>query len=306
MRFDVTVAPGGYAWWYVDAISADGARAITIIAFIGSVFSPYYAWSGRRNPFDHCAINVAIYEPRRHHWAMTERGERAIDLDANQFTVGPSRLHWSGDELAIEIDEKETPIPFPVRGTIRVRPRFVMTERFPIDRAGRHVWRPIAPCADVDVRFEAPDVVWSGAGYFDSNIGEEPLEDAFDYWDWSRLAVSEEAAAILYNCDLRNGEKTTLALRIDASGAQRLDPPPSAPLPDTRIWRIARRTNCDADARPQLVTTLEDVPFYSRSKVDNTLFGARGRGVHESLSGARLRSPVVKAMLPFRMPRRSK
>ena len=42
----------GYRWWYVDALSADGRHGITIIAFIGSVFSPFYAWSRRKRPAD--------------------------------------------------------------------------------------------------------------------------------------------------------------------------------------------------------------------------------------------------------------
>ena len=44
--------PNGYAWWYVDALSDDGAHGITLIAFIGSVFSPWYAWARRRGPAD--------------------------------------------------------------------------------------------------------------------------------------------------------------------------------------------------------------------------------------------------------------
>ncbi|MEP6836808.1 MAG: carotenoid 1,2-hydratase, partial [Bradyrhizobium sp.] len=58
------VSPNGYAWWYVDALSDDGQYGITVIAFIGSVFSPYYAFARRKGPADplnHCAINVAIY-----------------------------------------------------------------------------------------------------------------------------------------------------------------------------------------------------------------------------------------------------
>ena len=35
--FDIDVPPDGYAWWYVDGISDDGERAISIIGFIGSV-----------------------------------------------------------------------------------------------------------------------------------------------------------------------------------------------------------------------------------------------------------------------------
>ena len=58
------VGRDGYAWWYVDALSDDGQHGLTIIAFIGSVFSPYYAWARRRGPADplnHCALNVALY-----------------------------------------------------------------------------------------------------------------------------------------------------------------------------------------------------------------------------------------------------
>ncbi len=37
-RFDLAVPPGGYAWWYLDAVSDDGRNALTIIGFVGSVF----------------------------------------------------------------------------------------------------------------------------------------------------------------------------------------------------------------------------------------------------------------------------
>ncbi len=44
----VEVARRGYAWWYIDAVSDCGSHALTIIAFVGSVFSPYYAWARRK------------------------------------------------------------------------------------------------------------------------------------------------------------------------------------------------------------------------------------------------------------------
>ena len=47
-RFDIRVEKNGYAWWYIDGISKDGTKAISIIGFIGSVFSPWYKWSGRK------------------------------------------------------------------------------------------------------------------------------------------------------------------------------------------------------------------------------------------------------------------
>jgi hypothetical protein len=64
--FNTQVPRGGYAWWYLDALSDDGQYGLTVIAFIGSVFSPYYAWARRRghglaDPLNHCALNVALY-----------------------------------------------------------------------------------------------------------------------------------------------------------------------------------------------------------------------------------------------------
>ena len=53
-RFDVEVKPNGYAWWYVDGISDDGNKAISIIGFIGSVFLPWYYWANRKKPRKSC------------------------------------------------------------------------------------------------------------------------------------------------------------------------------------------------------------------------------------------------------------
>ncbi|MEM1140270.1 MAG: hydratase, partial [Pseudomonadota bacterium] len=52
--------------------------------------------------------------------------------------------------------------------------------------------------------------------------------------------------------------------------------------------------------------TFEDGPFYVRSLMETTVCGERVCGTHETFSGARLRSPLVKAMLPVRMPRRAR
>mgnify|MGYP001372749352 CR=1 FL=1 len=46
--FAAPVTPGGYHWWYLDAMSDDGEHALTVIVFVGSVFSPYYAAARRR------------------------------------------------------------------------------------------------------------------------------------------------------------------------------------------------------------------------------------------------------------------
>ena len=180
------MVPGGYAWWYVDALSDDGAHGLTIIAFVGSVFSPYYAWSGRRDPLDHCAVNVAFYGPRGGAWAMTERGRGALERSANRIAIGRSALTWSAGALTIDVDEISAPIPRRLRGRIVLEASAVNETPFMLESQGAHVWRPIAPVARVRVERAAGALAWTGSGYFDSNFGDEPLESAFSRWTWSR------------------------------------------------------------------------------------------------------------------------
>lgn len=303
LRFDLRVRPGGYAWWYFDAESVDGAHALTIIAFIGSVFSPYYAWSGRRSPVDHCALNVALYGAHAR-WAMTERSSRRVALAGERFGVGSSSLSWRDNELTIKIEERGAPLPFPIRGVVIVRPQSLTAQTFNIDAQGRHRWRPLSPRASFEVSMQDPSLSWKGEGYFDSNDGDEPLEDAFRYWDWTRLHAPGTPPLVLYDTTLRAGVLRRLAVEIGADGAVvEREPPAAAALPATPVFRMRRASGADAGTGARIVRTLEDAPFYSRSIIETAIGGVRRRGFHESLSGDRLRSPIVRTMLPFRMPR---
>ncbi|MEO1252794.1 MAG: hydratase [Pseudomonadota bacterium] len=271
------------------------------------MFSPYYAWSGRKDPFNHCALNVALYRPKGvgNVWAMTERGRANCEASKDHFQIGRSALQWKDDCLEIRIDETATLIPRAVKGVVRIRPLFLNDEGFHIDNQKRHFWRLIAPVADVEASFSVPDLNWEGRGYLDSNAGAEALEDGFANWDWARLTSEDDRATILYNCAPRVGAPTSLALNFSKAGVDRIASPPSTKLPPTRIWRIARETPADAGTQPRIVRTLEDTPFYARSEIENTVEGKRLPGVHEAFDGDRLQRSIVKAMLTFRMPRRA-
>jgi carotenoid 1,2-hydratase len=304
----VSVPPGGYVWWYVDALSEDGRFGLSIIAFIGSVFSPYYAFARRRGPaepLNHCALNVALYGPGVGRWTMTERGRRHVSVAAQRLVIGPSALHWDGEALTIAIDEIGMPLPIPrrVRGTVRVRPRAVTDHVVTLNTAGNHRWWPIAPLSTVEVDLAEPDLRWQGPGYLDMNQGDAPISEGFRDWHWSR-ADTRRGAAVLYGGRRRDGSAFDHGFRFDGTGkATEFMPPPVASLPKSG-WRIARETRGDAGQPAQLVETLEDTPFYARSLVRTHLDGEPVIAMHESLSLDRFSNPVVQAMLPFRMPRR--
>ena len=282
-------------------MSDDGAHGLTVIAFVGSVFSPYYARArrrGRGDPEHHCALNVALYGARKR-WTMTERGRSTLERDAANLRIGPSALAWDGTSLRLRIDEIALPLPARVRGEVRLFPVAMPGCAFALDAAGRHVWSPLAPLARVEVALQRPALRWSGAGYLDSNSGAAPLEDDFARWDWS-CARLRDGAAVLYDTQPRIGAARTLALRFDAlGGCEQFAPPPRTTLPRT-FWRVARATRGEATVQ----RTLEDTPFYARSLLATRLLGEDAVSVHESLSLDRFRRPLVQAMLPFRMPRR--
>ncbi|MFM7342985.1 MAG: carotenoid 1,2-hydratase, partial [Betaproteobacteria bacterium] len=110
------------------------------MAFVGSVFSPYYAWARRRgssDPMNHCALNVALYGKSVRRWSMTERGARHCSREAQRFCIGPSQLHWDGHALHIDIGEVGMPIPHPIRGRVRLHPHQLLNFSTPLDAAGR-------------------------------------------------------------------------------------------------------------------------------------------------------------------------
>lgn len=305
-RFDRPLGRDGYVWWYLDALSEDGRHGLTIIALLGTVFSPYYASARRRgpaNPLEHCAINVALYGATGRQWAMTERDAAAVRRSARCLQIGPSALSWDGRQLLVEIDEVTAPWPRRLRGRVTVDPLGLGAMRFPLDSAARHHWQPIAPRARARVEFESPGLAWTGDAYLDCNEGERALETDFAGWTWSR-ATAAATTTVFYDVEPQHGAPRALALRFDESAsATEIEAPPMVDLPGTR-WGIRRQTRCDPHTPPAVVETLEDGPFYARSLIAKTLSGRPVRAVHESLSLRRFASRWVQLLLPVRMPRR--
>ncbi|MFO0552569.1 MAG: carotenoid 1,2-hydratase [Polyangiaceae bacterium] len=287
-------------------MSDDGRFAVVIIAMLGNVFSPYYAAARARgrgvaDPLDFVTMNVALYGPSSRAWALTERRGAVRDRDA--LAIGPSSIRHTSDGILVEVDEVTAPLASRIAGTVRLEPEVVCGLPRELDAKKAHRWWPISPRARVTVDFPEPGVRWSGHGYFDANAGDEPLEDAFSSWSWSRLPTSQ-GAIVSYDVRRRDGSTKTLDVSFDARrGAQPLSDLTDHDLGQTRWWRLDRRVRAPRDGAPRLVRTLEDTPFYSRSAVEMSLRGTRGVAVHESLSLERFGSRWVRTLLPMRIRR---
>ncbi|MEL6551026.1 MAG: carotenoid 1,2-hydratase [Pseudomonadota bacterium] len=283
-----------------------GTRAISIIGFIGSVFSPWYAWSGRRHPQNHCCINVATYGAGGR-FTMTDRGAGALRLSADRLEVGPSSMSWTGDELVIDINEVSSPpLISRVQGQVRVKPAAMTEVEMPLTPDGAHVWRPFAPTSSISVELDAPGWQWQGHGYFDANFGTRALEQDFSFWSWGRYPLGD-GAACFYDADRLDGSQLATAIRFDADGgAEVMSRTPPLTRFRRSLWAVKRETRSDEGYLPHQVQNMLDAPFYSRSAVRTRIEGEETVGVHEALDLRRFRSPLLKPMLAVRVPRRAR
>ncbi|MCE8007666.1 MAG: carotenoid 1,2-hydratase [Aestuariivita sp.] len=274
-----------------------------MIGFIGSVFSPWYRWSGRKVPQDHVCINVATYGPGGR-FTMTDRGRSALRQTAARLEVGPSMMRWEGDHLAIDIDEiSSPPLISRVRGQIRVIPSAITNVELALDPARSHIWRPFAPVARIEVEIDRPGWTWVGHGYFDANFGTRALEQDFTYWTWGRFPTPE-GATCFYDAERMDGSVLAAGYSFDADGrAREVAMPPKTRLARS-LWAVSRETRADPGYRPRQVKTMLDAPFYTRSAIRTQLDGVETVGVHEALDLRRFRNPLIKPMLALRVPRR--
>lgn len=235
---------------------------------------------------------------------MTERSRRWMHRDATEFHVGRSHLRWDGQALLLEVDEIAVPWPRRVRGRVRLLPQGLSHFVTPLDFAGRHRWGPIAPCARIEVDFDAPALRWQGHAYLDSNEGDEPMDAPFSHWDWARATLPDGRTAVVYDVRAKQGGERVIAECFDPDGrAAAFEAPPRHALPVTG-WRLPRSMRSEAAAPARLQQSLEDTPFYARATVAARWLGQDLLAVHETLDLPRVASLPVRLMLPFRMPRR--
>lgn len=325
MNLPCELRPGGYAWWYFDAVSDCGQRALTAIFFIGSVFSPDYAARVRRGerprPEEHLAVNLALYERGRPRaWVMSEYGPAALGpLSAAGPTIGASAVAQGPDGgWRIRIDERAAPFLVTLAGVgprvvgdIELEPQAPPSEAAPLSRHGeRHLWQVRAPRGRVRVRFSRPDFAFDGLGYHDLNAGEGRLEAAFTNWSWARFHPGGRTT-ILYATRGRDGVPGALlvdaadhepaqARRVElvAEGERRRAP-----------WGLSLPRSFAVDdgqrlRRVRVERLIETAPFYVRYLA--SLEGDEGviPGVGEFLDLERFRSPAIQFLLRFKMRRR--
>jgi carotenoid 1,2-hydratase len=320
-----TIAPGGYAWWYFDALSDDGEHALAAIFFIGSVFSPSYAERLRRGeaarPEEHVAVNLALYRRGRNvGWVMSEYPAArlgAVD-EAGPHIAGSCVERLPAGGLRLRFAERTAPffaalagVGLPVEGTVELEPLAPPFDAVALTAGdGRHHrWRVPVPRARARVRFSRPAFAFDGIGYHDVNEGDGRLEAAFSRWSWARFHRGDRTT-VLYALRERHGAARAFVVDArdgdDARATREVRPgPDGASRPNGWGLRLPTRFDVvDGALGAEPLRPLETAPFYARYLARLSEGGRPvATGLGEYLDLDRFRGRGVQFLLRFKTRR---
>jgi carotenoid 1,2-hydratase len=325
---DGPIPPGGYAWWYFDARSQDGERALTAIFFIGSVFSPDYAARLRRGeqarPEEHVAVNLALYDRGKQvAWVMSEYGEPALkSAGSDGPAIADSHIErLPSGALRVHIRERSAPfllslmkIGGRIEGHFDLEPLGGPLGPFHLSSSEgqAHHWHVPMPHARVRVEMKRPDFSFEGTGYHDINRGEGRLEAAFSRWSWARFHEGDRTL-VLYDMREVGGESQALIVDSKKGDALADDAPLVVEATDGPLravgWGLQMPSWFEVSIggtplRCEPTRLVEVAPFYARYECTLTQGGEPlSKGLGEFLDLDRFRRRGLQFLLRFKTRR---
>lgn len=134
----------------------------------------------------------------------------------------------------------------------------------------RHLWIAAAPRCRAKVRVVTEDreLVLSGIGYHDHNVGRAGLPEQFETWEWGR-AHFRDRTFVYYATDELDGSREARALSVSESESAILQAKVVHDATATNVYRLryASRLRVVADGREWSVEqgrVVDNGPFYLR------------------------------------------
>ncbi|HJL40717.1 MAG TPA: hypothetical protein RMG48_05380 [Myxococcales bacterium LLY-WYZ-16_1] len=287
--FDVLDAPGGFAWWYVDAFDASGNGLVVIWSW-GLPFLPGYLDARRQGrpepPRARPSLNVVTYrdgEPDfyllqeydadRAHW--TRRASREVwNFESSRFECVRSggRVHLLG-----KLDCEVPGMSGRLTGDLRLEGPAVHLARTDELPDSPHGWIPISTPSDLEAELSVGDETLlrlRGVAYFDRNASTRALDDlGIEHWIWGRSAAADRTA-IVFGLFPPEGQPPLAfcaqltpdgAMTLTRTGPPRLDGPRTGRF-GMPYWSALELTGRDGTAvRVAQDRIIEDGPFYLRT-----------------------------------------
>ncbi|MGD8427114.1 MAG: hypothetical protein PVH63_05750 [Balneolaceae bacterium] len=305
--------PGGYEWWYFDAISKDGTYSFVVIFYEGNPFSTRYikalqTENGRAMADEYPAVSISVYERGKPiFYSFTEFDPPDCSFSENQINVQVGRHALTGemdDKLRYTLilkedlpsgDRLDAEISF--ESPVCERPLFKNVNAINTGhRNTGHRWNLVQPRADVKGKIRlasngkiSKKIDFEGRGYHDHNTGNEPMRDEFRDWYWGRFHF--ETMTLVYYVMNRRRQEQHKAWLIDKQNCQVLDILEDIALRDHGLSLFGLKTarqiilrSPNAKIRIQQLLLLDNGPFYQRYQ-SKAFLGLPGKNIIESQSG---------------------
>lgn len=288
--------PGGFAWWYADAINAAGDGFVCIWSY-GLPFLPGLASSERAGaptvPLHRPSVNLVTYE-RGHPTSYTLQ-ELAPHHDApsgTQWQFGECHFHLSRDSTRATLEGRlhlPTPGGEPLRGTFRITGVAAAPQGAAHD-VPVHLWTPLMGAATATATFDVGERpllrLHNASGYHDRNGGTTPIHRlGLQRWLWGRHTLGEDQVVWYLSYPADDGAEPLLWLhrtgpdgRSTLRAARATLQAPTRTWLGLRWWRQITLNDGDAPIVVNLDPPCDSGPFYLRMQATAEQGPHRARG----------------------------
>ena len=284
--------PGGYEWWYFDAIDESTGYSLVVIFYQGNPFSNRYIRQLENNddsqagkPSNFPAISISLYKGREPvYYGFTEysSGETDFKTDKPSAKIGKNSLEadFSGPGMRYSLKLNEE---LPSGDKIIAELDFSSGGKSldglhekPSGSQQGHTWNLVMPRAKVEGSlsvYRDSELTHTaridGLGYHDHNTGLEPMKDDFRDWYWGRYHF--ESATLVYYVMNRQDTRQYRGWLIGDKNGEVLQRYEDIELKDKGLsifgLHHARKLvlkNDDSSAVIQQSYSLDNGPFYRR------------------------------------------
>lgn len=293
-------ARGGFVWWYLDLVDANGDGIVLIWSF-GLPFLPGYTQAAREGTAPPArarpSIALSVYVggvcdfyllqeyPQVHAtWDLPER-VRIGDSTFETATMGATRV------VQVELDMPVPRMDTRVRG--RLRAEGPSRQPSPLESpAAAHHWSPLLCCAEGEVELSQGDWSFSRRGrvYHDRNGSPTHLDGmGIASWVWARVAFPGYELVVYHLLPTGGGAPTEIVLKVDDQGRTRAVPDAQIRLKGAHrhLWGLTwyDQLEVQGQAMLKLPRVVDGSSFYLRMPVEGVdAQGATGRGWAELVS----------------------
>ena len=313
-------APGGFMWWYADAVDDDGNGFVLIWSW-GLPFLPGYASAERRGmpqmPGDRPSLNLSVYKDGKldfYTFQEFEPGEAKWDGDSvwqfgsNRMTseeVDGRRVFTASIDLGVPGTDDRLTGSLTIDGVARIGN---FDERPSMD----HDWSPLTGPATslMDLRFEDRRWRFDGRGYHDRNGGRVPMHQLpFDHWLWGRLPFGDRELIYYLFWEADGSEPLCLAMEIDENGHTTTHQNVQVERSERRrglaglSWHNQLKILVDGKTwlTVQHPNVLDDGPFYMRYQIRGQHGGASALGMAELCVPAQIDRDLHRPLVRMRV-----